>query len=252
MSFCCRNGVLITVLSVFCTAGCRGVGNSSWTVWKNHTRSSRCEACEQEGPDRWSDTWYAEKAQLPTGARQREHHGKLWPPFARPTGDKQEWSHRFHTAHYWPHPYNCQDLGYLRTVSASQVDNGWMTQTTLYDYHFDSETNALNQAGRLHLNWILNTIPEHRRYVWVQATEEPADSERRLAQVQQAAGELSANEKLPPIALRVAPTDGRPTNEINHIRELESGSMLPPHIEYTSPSAGTGGSGGGAGGGGTY
>ena len=52
-----------------------------------------------------SDQWWAEKAALPVGTRQKCWKGKLWPPYPRPTGPKQQFTHLYHAAHYWPYPY---------------------------------------------------------------------------------------------------------------------------------------------------
>lgn len=211
-----------------------------------------CNSCQtgENTARRWSSDWYEQESQLPDGARQFCSHGKLWPPFARPTGKHQQFSHRFHSAHYWPYPYNCQDRAHVRNVSATQINNGWTTATTLYDYHFNAKDNTLNHAGRLHLKWILQTIPERRRFVWVQSTESKPVSEARLAEVRKTAEELAAGEKLPPIMLRVAPLDGRPSDEVNRIRTLEAGSMPMPRLPTTSGgSGGMGGSGGSSGGG---
>ena len=202
---------------------------------------------EFEGPKRWTNEWYAQEACQPEGSRQLQSHGRAWPPYPRPAGKGQQWSHRFHASHYWPHPYNCQDIAYLRAVSATQVNNGWVQETTLFGYHF-GEDHTLNHAGRLHLKWIAQTIPEERRYVWVQAADDKETSNKRLEHVKKAAAEFGGDGNTLPVALRFAPMNGRPTAEINDIRTLETNSRRAPIIPYASPS---GGSGGGSSGGGT-
>ena len=235
-----RQGRRYWVAAVILTAGIMGC---------HHNQRSECETCSDEEPHRWTDAWWEQKARLPAGARQLSIHGKEWPPYPRPTGPHQEWSHRFHHAHYWPYPYNCQDLAYIHALSDAQVGNGWMKETTLYEHHFDPETNTLNHAGRLHLKWILQTIPEQRRYVWVQANDDKAISEARMASVQQTAAELAVDGKLPPIALRITERDGRPTDEINRIRQQETDSIPVPRIPYNSSSGGNSFSAGGSSGG---
>ncbi|MFQ5732043.1 MAG: hypothetical protein ACE5KM_08815 [Planctomycetaceae bacterium] len=208
---------------------------------------------DDDGPTRWTSEWYEQEAARPEGARQLHSQGLMWPPYQRPTGKGQQWSHRFHSAHYWPHPYDCQDRAYLHAVSTAQVNNGWVQETTLFSHHFD-EKNALNDAGRLHLKWIVQTAPEHRRYVWVQAADDKATSKARLSAAKSAAVELAGDGNAPPVALRIATVDGRPTNEINAVRQLEMSSQGAPRIPYTSPGGGGSASGGGGGGstGGSY
>jgi hypothetical protein len=199
----------------------------------------------EDGPRRWTADWYDAEAKRPDGARQIHSHGHDWPPYPRPCGEGQQWSARFHAAHYWPHPYNCQDLAYLRAVSATQVANGWQKETTLYAFHFDERDNTLNHSGKLRLKWVLQTVPEERRAVFVQASDDKSISDARLANVRAAATEL-VGDALPPIMLRVDEPDGRPTDEVNEIRKREKAAMRPPQISY-NPAAVSNGAGGGGG-----
>ena len=172
------------------------------------------------------------KADSPVGARQVYKKGKLWPPYPRPTGEQQEMSHRFHSAHYWPFPYICDDRQSVNNVTQLQVNNGWTNQTTLWSHHFD-ENNALNKAGRLYLEWILNYAPEQYRAVWIQKSSNPETNQMRMASVQTTAAEILGNGVAPPtIALRTAEATGRPALEIDTIRKAELGSMPPPRVAY--------------------
>ncbi|GAB4151842.1 MAG: hypothetical protein Tsb009_27390 [Planctomycetaceae bacterium] len=218
-----------------------GVGCQSLTVSSEYQESvETCEDC-QEGPKRWSQEWYAERVGAPEGARQRERFGKQWPPFPRPVGESQEFSHRFHSTHYWPHPYNCQDRSYLSAVSEMQTANGWTTETTLYDYHFENGKNELNHAGHLHLRWILETIPKSRRFVWVQMVVDQPTSQARLAQVKETAKNMVGESNVPPVMLRVCSPAGRPTREVDRIRTLETESIPTPRITYSTSGSGEGG-----------
>ena len=192
-------------------------------------------------PKRWSDEWYAIEAESPAGARQRLRGGKLWPPFSRPTGKDQQFLHKFHTAHYWPYPYQCQDRQFVRTVSQSQVNNGWIAATTLYSYHFDPETHSLNHSGRLQLRWILEDAPPNHRLVWVQAGTNSNTSQSRLSSVRDETADMIGEPPRPPIMLRVTSPLGRPAGEVDQIwrRRLESQPL--PRIRYTELPTGTGG-----------
>lgn len=204
----------------------------------------------EDGPRRWSADWYDAQANRADGARQIHSHGLNWPPYPRPCGEGEELTTRFHHAHYWPHPYNCYDRNYLRAVSAAQAASGWQKETTLYSYHFEEKDNTVNHAGKLRLRWILQTIPEQRRSVFVQASDDKAVSEARLANVRAAATELVGENALPPIILRTAIAEGRPTDEINQIRKMEKGGMRQPQIGYNSTgvtSSGVSGGGGNSG-----
>lgn len=175
------------------------------------------------------EAYYAQRAWEPIGARQVEKKGKLWPPFPRSTGPANLPSHLYHAAHYWPHPYNCQDREYVRTISAAQTSNGWVTMTTLYDYHFD-DAQHLNEAGRIQLRWILENAPNRHRYAFVQAGIDNANSQSRLASVKSEATLMVGADQVPPVLIRVTSPLGRPAEEVDEIRRLERKSILKPQI----------------------
>lgn len=175
------------------------------------------------------DAYYAARAADPIGARQYEKHGKQWPPYPRATGPANLPSHLYHAEHYWPHPYNCQDRDYIRAFSAAQVSNGWVTMTTLYDYHFD-EAHQLNESGRMQLRWILENAPTQHRYAFVQAGIDNATSQSRLAAVKNEATQLVGADQAPPVLIRVTSPLGRPAEEVDAIRREERKTILPPRI----------------------
>ena len=171
----------------------------------------------------------------PVGARQKCRHGKLWPPYPRPTGDEMDCSHIYHAAHYWPWPYNCFDRASVREFSELQVANGWIAEATLYDYHFEPGTQTLNQAGQMHLQWILTSVPPDRRAAWVQATVDSAISQQRIQNVRNQAVVMVGEENVPPIMVRVDMVQGRPAAEIDRIRRTFVDGMPAPRIVYQRP-----------------
>ena len=180
---------------------------------------------------------YAERACEPIGSKQFTKHGKQWPPYPRPTGPANPPSHLYHAAHYWPHPYTCEDREYVRALSGAQVSNGWVTMTTLYDYHFEPNTHQLNPSGRMHVRWILENAPARHRYIFVQAAVDQAGSETRVVTAKNEAVALVGDEQIPPVMIRVASPVGRPAEEIDAVRRLERESTLKPRI---SPPVGGG------------
>lgn len=197
------------------------------------------DPCDPRPPRRFSEDYYETKAHLPVGARQKCKHGVLWPPFARPTEEDQALVHRYHAAHYWPHPYNCWDQQSVYGFIGTHVDNGWVLQTTLYEYHFDEETSDLNHAGLTHLRWILENAPEHYRVCWVQTGPNRQISDMRLNSVQLAAAEMVGPENVPPIMLRVDSPTGRPAQHIDTQYRSFLGSMPQPRIQYQALPSGT-------------
>lgn len=216
---------------------------------ENDCQTGECEDC-QSHPRRWTQAWYDQVIGSPVGARQVYKAGQYWPPFPRPQGRKQQFSEKFHAAHYWPHPYNCQDRAYLKEMSARQIANGWKNEATLYSYHFDADTNELTHTGRNHLRWIMDWVPEQYRTIWVQKGINAQINDIQLASVRKATAEFVTSGDVPSIELRTAVPPGRPADEIQTIHDLEINSMPNPHISATSSSSGSG-SGGAAQGTGT-
>ena len=174
----------------------------------------------------------------PVGARQRCKHDRLWPPYPRPTGEKMEFWHAYHAAHYWPWPYYCFDRAAVQEFSSIQVANGWITEATLYDYHFDPDTHLLNPAGEHHLQWILHNVPPDRRAAWVQASMDQTVSQQRLANVRNQAIAMVGEENTPPVMLRIDTPYGRPAGEIDQLRRVWSDPRVAPtwpRIQYTTP-----------------
>ena len=176
------------------------------------------------------EAMYAERACDPIGARQVTKKGKQWPPYPRPTGPANLPSHLYHAAHYWPHPYNCQDREYVRSLSGAQTSNGWITMTTLYDYHFDPDTHQLNASGRMQVRWILENAPARHRYTFVQRGIDQAASEVRLAAVKNEAVLLVGEEQAPPVLLRITSPLGRPAEEVDALRRKERDTIVNPRI----------------------
>jgi hypothetical protein len=177
-----------------------------------------------------SEFWCPEDDSLP-GVRVQYHSGKQWPLEPRPCAPKEPCIHRYHTAHYWPDPYRWQDRVSVRMHAAAQAAAGWTTNTTLYEQHFDPETNELNEAGYVHLRWILLYAPPQRRMPWVQAGDTPQISEIRLASAQAAASAISGGAACP-VSLRVCQPYGGSAQEVDLVRRAYLSSIPNPRISY--------------------
>lgn len=190
--------------------------------------------------------WWAARAAEPSGVRQKTRFGKVWPPDPRPSGPKQPFVHKYYDSHYWPHPYLQQDRDYVRQITDMQVNAGWVSATTLYDYHFDDE-GGLNRAGRTRLQWIIGHVPQQYRYIFVQTSRLPSVSKTRMASTQEEATILAAGGDIPPITARVASPLGRPAEEVDRIRRRDLETLPPPRISpaITGASSGYGPGAGG-------
>lgn len=106
----------------------------------------------------------------------------------------------------WPKPFQKADrLTVCQTLSV-QLANGWKRQNTLSDVYFDSETHALNEAGRRKLYSIIVSTPESYRTVYVVQSMNPEAQQRRIASIGTTATELFADQPMPQVLpVRIAP-----------------------------------------------
>lgn len=197
-------------------------------------------------PHPYSEEWWQLRAQDPPGARQVYKHGKLWPPYPRPCGPKQTMCHSYHHATFWPYPYNCMDRDSVYGMLNQQAANGWVSATTLHEYHFDEDTQQLNSAGQRHLAWIVFQVPQEHRSIFVAQNTSPEIAQARLAEVHQELAQLTSAP--PPVSLRYAQAAGRPAVEIDMMRRRELQTMPAPRLQFTVglQSRSVGGAGGGA------
>ncbi|MCA9054950.1 MAG: hypothetical protein KDA75_14010 [Planctomycetaceae bacterium] len=198
-----------------------------------------------EGPRRGTYEWYEMHACDPIGQRQRVKFGKSWPVAPRPIGEPAPLVHRFHHNHFWPYPYDEMDYEGVQQFKFQQMAGGWQEATTLYDYHFDNDTNDLNSAGRDQLYWIMSSTPMEFRTAYVQASRtDPSISNVRIASVQSEASRFLGGQQMLPVVLRVAQPYGTPAEQVNKVFEYRRDNLSPP------PEIGGGGGGGGGGDGG--
>ena len=120
----------------------------------------------------------------------------------------------------------------MRVALDQQSTNGWMTETTLYDQHFDPETNTINQAGRMHLRWILLYAPPAYRAAFIATADTPEASQTRMASTQVAALEMTGPDNAPPIMLRATQQLGASAEERDLVRRQWLSTIPSPRINY--------------------
>jgi hypothetical protein len=142
--------------------------------------------------------------------------------------------------HYWPWPYNLKDRDDVRLVMQTQAANGWLTATTMYDYHFDPVTHQLNSAGMQHLAWIFNQAPPAYRHIYISAPSDPSFADARTSSVQKTLTALAGSESAMQVTMRTTDPLGRPATEVQQIAEATATNALPPKIEYQAVGSASG------------
>ena len=184
-----------------------------------------------------SDEWWAEKAQRLPGERQRYKKGKIWPARPRSPEPEQQFKHIYHSEHYWPLPYVCQDRAAVYAMIDMQTALGWQEETTLYDRHFDPQTNLLTRTGELLLKRIIHVVPPERRAVYVQSTYDTGMDSARMEIVSAAVASMCSENSVP-ISLRECQELSRAASEVQAINAMYNSSIPSPRIS----SAGSSGS----------
>ena len=91
----------------------------------------------------------------------------------------------------WPEPFVHADRATVRALFCVMVANGWRRQNMLGEFHFETATGQLTEAGRLKVRWILTECPEEHRLIYVHVAERDEETSARIAAVQQFAAQIA-------------------------------------------------------------
>jgi hypothetical protein len=154
------------------------------------------------------------------------------------------------TRRVWPEPYVQADRAAARAAFATAVENGWRRQNMLGEFHFESATGQLTEAGKLKVQWILTTCPSQHRIVYVHAAYTDAKTAARMAAVVQQV-HLVAPSNPSPVLSTTIPDEGWPAQRVDQIsRKFMSSTPTPRLPDDIANTAGGGGGSSGSGGGG--
>lgn len=128
----------------------------------------------------------------------------------------------------WPWPYICPDRVAVRQPFELMVCNGWRRQNLLGSHHFDPETNQLNTAGELQVQWIMTQAPAAHRQVFVERSIHPTVTAQRTASANAYAARVAIAGQTPQVYDTYLMSEGRPARvvDLTNVRFLES--MPPP------------------------
>lgn len=101
----------------------------------------------------------------------------------------------------WPEQHLEHDRIAVRAPFQAMIANGWRSQNTISNYHFNEFTGELNDAGKLKLRAVLFDTPVEWRTVYVLRADTPTITAARMQSVQKITGELMQGEASPDILL---------------------------------------------------
>ena len=144
----------------------------------------------------------------------------------------------WHRVNCWPEPFIYPDRDAARAPFQQMVDRGWQRETTLGDYHFDSDTQLLNEAGELQLRWVMTQAPQHRRSVLVLRGSNTDATSIRIDSVQQAATKIQPAGPLPPVVQTDVPPAGSPADAVDAYNRKYFSTIPDPRLP--KPASGDG------------
>jgi hypothetical protein len=147
----------------------------------------------------------------------------------------------YYTNSMWPWPYVCPDRIAVREPFAVMVNNGWRRENLIGAHHFIPETNQLNAAGQLRVQWIMTQAPPDRRSIFVERSLDQNVNAQRIAAVQGYATQVALDGRTPQVNQTHLVSEGRPASLVDFTNTKFQQSMpvpvLPAAQGNTSASA---------------
>lgn len=148
----------------------------------------------------------------------------------------------FHRNNSWPQPFSSVDRRATCAPFNAMVASGWRRQNTLGLHYFDRETQALNEAGKRRLHWIMSNSPEQHRTVYVAESHVQDQSERRIDSVQTALAQQLPGQSLPAVIPVQLEPRGWPAEYIDTITRKSTQTIPEPRLPSFQQAGGGGGS----------
>jgi len=105
----------------------------------------------------------------------------------------------------WPEPYTSIAKEEVQAPIDIQVANARVVEQTLWDYHFEPNSERLNSTGRQRLRWIAPQAQDTYPVIYVAAIDDAELTQRRVARVQVVLDEIAG----PDSGVQVVQADAR-------------------------------------------
>jgi hypothetical protein len=146
----------------------------------------------------------------------------------------------YHANQMWPWPYVCPDRIAVREPFCLMISNGWRRQNLIGAHHFIPDTNQLNAAGQLRVQWIMTQAPPDRRSIFVERALDQSINSQRIAAVQEYATQVTIDGRSPQVAQTHLVSEGRPASVVDFTNTKFQQSMPVPVLPAAQPSGSTG------------
>jgi hypothetical protein len=143
--------------------------------------------------------------------------------------------HGYHVNQMWPWPYVCPDRIAVREPFCLMISNGWRRQNLIGSHHFMPETNQLNAAGQLRVQWIMTQAPPERRGIFVERSLDQNVNNQRVAAIQEYAAQVAIDGRSPQVAQTHLVSEGRPASVVDLTNTKFQQSMPVPVLPAAQP-----------------
>jgi hypothetical protein len=117
------------------------------------------------------------------------------------------------------------------------VNNGWRRENLLGSHHFIPETNQLNAAGQLRVQWIMTQAPPDRRTIFVERTLDQSTTNQRIAAVQEYSTQVAMDGRTPQVSQTHLVSEGRPATLVDFTNTKFQQSMPAPVLPAAQASS---------------
>lgn len=135
----------------------------------------------------------------------------------------------YHRNKAWPDPIVQQDRMSVALVIGKQVEKGWCRETLLSDYHFEDGGTRLNQAGEMHIKYILTRVPPRHRAIRVERLMGPEQTAERINSVQQVVAQMQPHD-MPQVYESNMHYEGTPADDVDAVYKKLASTRLDPRL----------------------
>ena len=139
----------------------------------------------------------------------------------------------------WPDPFIPADRAAVQNHLQVVIDQGWMINNTLSDYHFD-ETGLITEAGELRVRTIMQEYIACRRVVFVLKSNDPVIDGARSESTYAVATKFALPGDIPRVGETNVRPDGWPASFVVAVDRAYEESMPQPRLPQRSSSSAAG------------
>lgn len=147
--------------------------------------------------------------------------------------------HGYYVNKQWPWPYVCPDRVAVQEPFCIMVNNGWRRQNLLGGHHFNPDTNQLNAAGQLKVQWIMTQAPPDRRSIFVERALDTKVNTQRVAAVRDYSAQVAVDAHTAQVTETSLMSEGRPAAVVDAINVKFQQSMPAPVLPAAQSTSST-------------